>query len=62
MTQQKEEKQQHGCPYCDVEIIEAKLPFCQACGVPVFFCVKCGESVPRDSEVCPKCGEKIGEE
>ena len=26
------------------------------------FCIKCGEAIPDDSVVCPKCGENLREE
>ena len=29
------------CPCCDEEIMEANLPYCQACGINVLYCPKC---------------------
>jgi predicted amidophosphoribosyltransferase len=50
------------CPYCDEEIAEAAFPYCEACGLKVLRCPKCGMSVPRDKETCPNCGADIRKE
>ena len=47
------------CPYCDEEIMEADLPYCQVCGVTVLYCPKCRKPVPRDKNICPHCGAEI---
>jgi uncharacterized C2H2 Zn-finger protein len=47
------------CPYCDNEVLEAKLPWCQACGVKLLSCPQCGQSVGREMLTCPHCGVKI---
>jgi hypothetical protein len=47
------------CPYCDEEIIIAKLPYCQPCGVTLRYCSVCQVAVPRDAEVCLHCGGKL---
>jgi rRNA maturation endonuclease Nob1 len=45
------------CPYCDVEIMAANFPFCQACGVVFLQCEKCQLSVlDKEAKNCPKCG------
>ena len=49
------------CPYCDDDIAEAAFPYCEACGLQVLTCPKCGISVARDSERCPGCGANIKE-
>jgi Zn-finger nucleic acid-binding protein len=54
-------KEPRYCPYCDTEIAEATFPYCGACQVPVFYCPKCREVVPRDKKVCPHCGADIRE-
>ncbi len=48
------------CPYCELAISEASLPFCQACKVKVFFCPECKKPVSRDDKKCPHCGESWG--
>ena len=55
----KKEKERRFCPYCDEEIVEAPLPYCQTCKVTVFYCPKCRKPVPRDKKICPNCGAKI---
>jgi len=59
MTEQKEEKKHLFCPYCDGEIMKADLPYCQACGVTMFYCPSCRKPLPRDKKVCPHCGAGI---
>ena len=57
------EKKEHVyCPYCSVEITEASLPLCRACGVTVFYCPTCRKPLPRENRVCPHCGADIKEE
>ncbi len=59
MTQQKEKGKHLCCPYCDGEIMRADLPYCQACGVTIFYCPQCRKALPRDKKVCPHCGAEI---
>ena len=59
MTEQKEEKKHLFCPYCDEEVMAADSPYCQACGVTIFYCPKCRKPLPRESRVCPRCGAEI---
>jgi RNA polymerase subunit RPABC4/transcription elongation factor Spt4 len=47
------------CPYCEREILTAKLPFCKPCGVTLRYCVICQIAVEREAEVCPQCGGKV---
>jgi len=49
----------HVCPFCEGEVSAADLPFCQACGVKLLFCPKCGEVVARDATKCPHCGAEL---
>jgi len=49
------------CPYCDEEIILARLPYCQPCGVTLRYCRSCQIAVPREAKVCPQCGGKLEE-
>ena len=57
--ERKSEKRQLCCPYCDEEMTEANLPYCQACGITVFYCPKCRKPFPRENKVCPHCGAEI---
>lgn len=59
MTKQKGKKEYLFCPYCDEEIMVASFPYCQSCGVTIFYCPKCRKPVARDKRVCPHCGAKI---
>jgi hypothetical protein len=52
-------KKPHICPFCDAEIAEAAFPYCEACGLKVLHCPKCGLPVPRGKEKCPHCGADI---
>jgi len=52
-------KKEVHCPYCDEEIQDAKLPWCQACGVTITYCSKCGQPMQKDVKVCPHCGAKL---
>ncbi len=58
-AEHKPEKEHRSCPYCDEEIAEASFPYCDACGVTVFYCPKCRKPLPRDNKVCPHCGAEI---
>ena len=52
-------KKGYHCPFCDQAIQEAKLPWCQACGVKLTYCSKCGQPMAAESKSCPHCGAKI---
>ena len=47
------------CPYCDQEIMAASFPFCQPCGVTIFYCPRCRQPVSRDKRQCRHCGAEI---
>jgi len=59
MTEPKEKKEHRFCPYCDEEMMKADLPYCQLCGVSVFYCPGCRKPVSRENRVCPHCGAEI---
>ena len=59
MAKQEEKKEHLSCPYCDEEIKKANLPYCQSCGITMFYCPKCREPLSRENEVCPHCGAEI---
>ena len=58
-VEDKGEKEQSFCPYCDGRIAELSFPVCQSCQVTVFYCPECRKPVPRDKRVCPDCGAEI---
>jgi len=62
MKKAKENKKQERClcPYCEVELVVASCPFCEACGSVFSYCVSCQTTV-LDKKVtkCPKCGEPL---
>ena len=47
------------CPYCDEEMQQAKLPWCQACGIKLSLCPQCGQPISGELSSCPRCGKKI---
>ena len=59
MAKQKEKKKHLFCPYCDEELMAADFPYCQACGLTIFYCPRCRKPVPRENRVCPYCGAEI---
>ena len=59
MTEQKAKTEHLFCPYCDEEIMEADLPYCQACQVTILYCPKCRKPMRRENTVCPHCGADI---
>jgi hypothetical protein len=50
---------EYHCPYCDEEVRQAKLPWCQACGVKLTYCAKCGQPVDSVSKTCGHCGAAL---
>jgi predicted RNA-binding Zn-ribbon protein involved in translation (DUF1610 family) len=58
-TAKKTAKKALHCPYCDEEIMKAEFPYCQSCGVTIFYCPKCRKTVARDKRICPHCGAEI---
>jgi hypothetical protein len=56
---EKEKPAKPGCPYCDEEVKNAGLPFCEPCGVKLPSCASCHEVVPKDATICPYCGAKL---
>jgi predicted amidophosphoribosyltransferase len=54
-----EKNSQLWCPYCDEEIMNSNLPYCQACKVALFYCPGCKQPVPRRMATCPNCGARI---
>jgi hypothetical protein len=57
--QPKPERERRFCPYCDEELTESALPYCQPCKVEVFYCPVCRKPMPREKRVCPHCGADI---
>ncbi len=58
-AEQKPEKERRFCPYCEEEVMETPFPYCQACGLAVFYCPKCRKPVSRYKKVCSHCGAEI---
>ncbi len=56
---EKGKEERPGCPYCDEDVKNAKLPFCKPCGVSLPSCASCHEVVPKDATTCPYCGAKL---
>jgi hypothetical protein len=54
-----ETKPKPHCPYCEVEIMELNLPFCQECHVEIVRCVDCLTVIPKGKKACPSCGKKV---
>ncbi len=59
MTESKEKREHLFCPYCDEEMKQSELSYCQTCGVNVFYCPGCHRPVSREHRVCPHCGAEI---
>ncbi len=57
--ERKTEKEHRFCPYCDEEVAEASVSYCQTCQVTIFYCPKCRKPVPRQKRICPHCGAEI---
>ena len=47
------------CPYCDEEIADESLPYCQACKATLTFCPECGKPMAKKDTTCQHCGAKI---
>ncbi len=62
MTARREDRKHVFCPYCEEEILKADSPYCQTCGITIFYCPTCRKPLPRDNKVCPDCGADIREE
>jgi predicted amidophosphoribosyltransferase len=58
-TSKTEKNSELWCPYCDEELMNSQLPYCQACKVALFYCPGCKKPVPRREKICPNCGAKI---
>ena len=58
-AEEKAGKKQLFCPYCDGPVDKTMLPYCQVCGIEVFYCPQCQEPVPRENRTCPSCGAEI---
>ena len=55
----KKREQRPTCPYCEQEIITAKLPYCKPCDVSLHYCARCQIAVAREATACPKCGGEL---
>jgi hypothetical protein len=58
-TKRPEKQEQVWCPYCEDEIANSQLPYCQPCKVETFNCPNCSTPVPRLKKICPKCGSSM---
>jgi hypothetical protein len=58
-TKQEEKKEERWCPYCEDELANSQLPYCQPCRVETFNCPDCGKPVPRLKKICPNCGASM---
>jgi nitrogen fixation NifU-like protein len=47
------------CPFCDEEIVDKELPFCQGCRATLKFCPSCGKPITPETKTCPHCGNDI---
>ena len=53
---------EHGecfCPYCEEEIVDEELPYCQACRATLRFCPECGKPITPETKTCPHGGMTI---
>jgi len=59
-TKQSKKQERCLCPYCEVELVVASCPFCEACGSIFSYCVSCQTTVlDKKAAKCPKCGEPL---
>ena len=54
-----EQKKHCYCPYCEEEMQTADNAYCQACNVTMSYCPECKTPVPREEQLCPKCGCEV---
>lgn len=47
------------CPYCEAELGEAQMPYCQACKASLTFCPECSKPLAADDKTCQHCGAKV---
>lgn len=47
------------CPYCEEELVDETLPYCQACRASIKFCPECGKPITPETKTCPHCGKDI---
>lgn len=60
LRKQQQTKTECRCPYCDRPLTDHE-GICNPCCVKITYCSKCGQPLPKDSPVCPGCGERIKE-
>jgi predicted amidophosphoribosyltransferase len=58
-AEEEAERKHLFCPYCDEEMLQAGLPYCQVCQITILYCPSCRTPLPRDKRVCPNCGAEI---
>lgn len=54
-----DEEDHCACPYCEEEIKDESLPYCQACKAALTLCPECGKPMAKDEKTCQSCGAKI---
>ena len=59
MNNDKTQKKEMCCPYCEGEISEAGFPFCKPCKVDSLKCPACGKKMTRSQKKCPSCGAAL---
>ncbi|MFC1988792.1 Fe-S cluster assembly scaffold protein NifU [Chloroflexota bacterium] len=52
----KPEEQHCYCPYCEEEMEEAMLPYCEACKANLTYCLECNNPLSADDKACQHCG------
>jgi predicted amidophosphoribosyltransferase len=55
----RREEEKLWCPYCEDELAESQMPYCQPCKVETFNCPSCGKPAPRTKRICPSCGARM---
>ncbi len=58
-TKKNKFSEPHACPFCEADIAEAAYPYCEACGMKVTYCPKCGIAVAAARKNCPACGAEL---